>query len=141
MEEISHSQHRAITALLTTNSVAEAAKESGVSKRTIFRWLEENREFKAALRSEEDKLYTEASRRLSGLLNKAITELENLLQQTMEPVDKIRTIRTIISSSLNLHEISSLDGRIEDIETLLIDLCESKEYRKGLQNAKKQNRI
>jgi hypothetical protein len=122
MAELTTPQRKAITALLTERTRAEAAKVAGVGERTLYRWLQEDDEFKAALSLEEAEVFSDASRRLSGLLGRSIDELSKLLDSDMQPVDKIRTIRTILASAPRLREISSLEARIQELETLIAGL-------------------
>ena len=122
MAELTTPRRKAIAALLTERTRADAAKVAGVGERTLYRWLQDDDDFKAALSLAEAEVFSDASRRLSGLLGRSIDELGKLLESNMEPVDKIRTIRTVLASAPRLREIASLEARIQELESLISGL-------------------
>ncbi|HSW01337.1 MAG TPA: hypothetical protein VLI39_14280 [Sedimentisphaerales bacterium] len=65
---------RAISALLTSPSVADAASKSGVSLRTLFRWLRDD-DFRQELREVRQQAFDSALSRASYASNEAVDVL------------------------------------------------------------------
>ena len=109
---------RAIIELAAGADVSKAAEAAGVERETVSRW-KQNPDFKAALVKIESETAADATRRLAGLLDKTVDELEALLSKVLDPVDKIRVIRTILTCYPRMAEITSIDSRISEIEETL----------------------
>lgn len=116
---LSPKQTKALTALLATGEVTQAAEAAGVTRKTVHKWLLLP-DFRAALDLGEGEAFKDATRRLSGLLVRSVEELEKLLLKNDLPVsDRIRIIRTVLDTYPRLREITSLDGRIAALEEAL----------------------
>ena len=94
-KNISTKQRRAISALLTSTSVVEAAKITNVSVRTLHRWIAEDKQFKEALYHAEEQLIDNATRRLINLQNKALNVLDDLLESESEPVKRLTAVNIL----------------------------------------------
>ena len=83
MSSLPTRKKRAVLALLEHGAVARAAEECGISRNTLYRWLREPL-FSQALSEASGHQVAEASRRLDGLLMRAVGELEKLLDSRSE---------------------------------------------------------
>lgn len=95
-------QRKAITALLTCSSVPLAAKQSGVSERTIHRYLADD-DFKEALTDAEEEAINQATRRLLSLQDSAMTTLESILNDAeQKPSLRLRAANSILGHLVKL---------------------------------------
>ena len=103
---------KAVRALLTHRSISEAADYSGVSERTIYRWMDQTN-FRIALTKAESEIIDDSFRLL--------------LSDLGDNLGTMRTIRddTSVSSSVRLRAAMALDStflrwkEIRDIEQRL----------------------
>ena len=127
-EKLTPAQLRAIVALLETRTVEDAAKKASVGTRTLYRWLAEDKEFNARLRSTEDFLIGGAVRRLLGLNSRAIDVLKEILndEEKSDSV-RLRAAVTTLDMALKLRELRNVEDRLGDIERQLAKLAEEKD--------------
>ena len=107
-------QAKALTALMTENSVRDAATTCGLTKRTLFRYLADDK-FIQALRTRQAEQINEATRRLTDGLQKAIEALEDLIKGG-DPTNKRLAATAWLSHALRLTEFSDLESRIAALE-------------------------
>lgn len=113
LREVRHSatltgkQHAAIDALLACHTVGDAAEVVGVNRRTLHRWLNEPA-FAQALQDAQDELTRGAIRRLTGMVHKAVNEVERLIEGGED--ESVR-LRAALAVSTNDDELAALaDG-------------------------------
>lgn len=110
-------QRRAVRALLTCKTMAEAAISAQVSERTLYRWLQDA-DFRAALFSAEGELIDGATRRLLRLQDAAIDVLDDLLKAEGDGV-KLRAAQTVLDHLLRLRELRDIETRLASLELAL----------------------
>lgn len=116
-EKLTTAQQRAITALLTTKSIVEAAKTAKIAERTLRRWLAEDEAFRQALTMAEGELITLATRRLLGLQSKALGVLEAVLDDAdMSASIKLRAAMAVFDYTLKLREWNNIEQRLAALE-------------------------
>lgn len=116
--KLSAKQHRAITALLTSKSVTEAATATGQGERTIYRWLSEPA-FRQALSAAEGDLIDVATRRLLQLQGSALDTLEALLLGGDTDVSagvRLRAAQVTLDHLLKLREMRDIEQRLAALE-------------------------
>lgn len=102
-------KRKVIIALLGCNSVTVAAQESGVSERTIYRYLAES-SFRRALQEAEREAIQQATRRLVGLQGLAIETLEEVLKDKAEkPSVRLKAATSTLNYLLKLRELKSTE--------------------------------
>jgi hypothetical protein len=109
-------QLRALEALLTSPSIAAAAKAVNVSERTVRRWLAEDEPFKAAVRQARADMLTHASARLAAACSAAAETLVELLDSKERGEVRVAAARSILASAAKAEELDSLASRIEELE-------------------------
>jgi len=103
--------------LLTCRGVAEAAAAAGVGKRTLFRWLAQDDQFRAALAAEEGRVLDGVTRRLLALADAATDHLAGVLTGPMTTDQtRLRAIDMILSHLLRLRELNTLEERVSRLE-------------------------
>lgn len=109
-------QRKAITALLTSANVAQAAKKAGVSERSIYRYLAEE-SFKQALLDAESEAIYQATRRLVGLQGLAIETLEEVLRDKAEKSSvRLKAATNVLDYLLKLRELRNVEERLAALE-------------------------
>lgn len=106
-----------ITALLEGKSVTQSSQETGVTERTIFRWLKDP-VFTGELRRREGMVVQSTTTRLVSLCSKAVTALESVLDRPEQPgAGNLRlTAGVILELALKYTEMSSLEERLTLLE-------------------------
>ena len=116
VNELSPKQHVAINALLAQSGVDSAAKQAGVTQRTLYRWLDEPA-FRFVLNSALDKSLDAAARGLVRLTEKAIRTVENVLDDSeLHPATRLRAADMVLVNVLKLFELRTLAQRVAALE-------------------------
>ena len=116
---LSAKQARAVSALLTENSIIEAAAAAGVDTRTITRWLKLPA-FQAALGAAESELIDGATRRLLRLQDQALATVERLLSD--DPDSKVadsvrlRAALAALEHLIKLRSLRDVERRLQQLE-------------------------
>lgn len=82
-------QVKAIEAILTTRTLTEASKVSGIPLRTLQNWMK-HCDFQFALEDAQNDIVQTCSKRLLLLNEKAIETLEDLLDNPLQPQASIK---------------------------------------------------
>ena len=115
--KITPKQRKAIESLMTNANVLEAAKAAGVSRQTIYRWMNTDLAFQQALCRAETEALTGLSRSLVTLGVKATQTLEQTLSdQGSSAGARVRAADIILGRLLQLRELVSLEERISRLE-------------------------
>lgn len=110
-------QVSAIAALLTVKDVAGAAKDAGVSLRTLRRWMVSDATFIAALKEAQHQALEDVTRRLAGVASYAITTIAALMADKRTPASvRLRAAIAILDQLLRIRELVSLEERIVALE-------------------------
>ena len=108
---------RAIAAMLTTSTVADAAAAAGVGHRTLARWLADDPEFRSALQRAEGLAIDAAVRRLVGLQDAAVDVFDDVLSNSsISPTVRLRAASSVIDYLLKLRELRNLEERLAALE-------------------------
>jgi len=106
---------KAINALLSGKTNKQTAQIVGVSERTIYRWLSDP-SFQSELSEAERQMIESATRQMSGLQEKAINVLEQLLEsQNASPQIRLRTANSILRLSLAYRD-RNIERRLFQLE-------------------------
>jgi hypothetical protein len=107
---------RAIAALLSKPTVRAAARETGVSVRTLERWMKEPA-FDALYRSTKGALIRSATSRLTANANDAAMVLKKIFSdKEATPAARVTAAATTIRLSLDAYELEELEQRIGALE-------------------------
>lgn len=113
-------QLKGIEALLTADTVSQAAKKTGVGERTLYRWLADDAAFQCELRQAQDRAIDAAVSLLSGeARNAALTLCEIHSDKTINPAIRVQAARAILIENLKVREQRDLVARIEALEQRL----------------------
>ena len=114
--EITPKQRKAVEALLVTGDVSAAAKETGVSRESLYRWLKQPI-FLEAVREAEARALDELSRLLVRLGRSAATTLAKAMNDAETPAaTRVRAADVVLARLLQLRELATLEARVADLE-------------------------
>lgn len=112
-------QARAIGALLVTPNMETAARETGVSVRTLRRWMDDPA-FAAALKRASSQALNMAIHRLNFMADKALSALEQVLDDPQTPAyARSRAAADILGAVVRLRSLQNEETRLAEIEERL----------------------
>lgn len=115
-DKLTSRQKRAIASLLSTQTISEASGMTGVSTRTLQRWLLDPT-FRAELTKQETEALSVVSRRLVTLADVAVETIKDILSDREIPAGvKLRASEAVLSNLLRLRELVDLDKRLTALE-------------------------
>jgi hypothetical protein len=113
---LSSKQRKAVEALLATGEVSAAAREVGVSRHTIHRWLKEPA-FLVAVRQAEAAALDELSRLLVRLGRTAVATVAKAMGDPATPAaTRVRAADVALGRLLQLRELAQLEARVQALE-------------------------
>lgn len=110
---------KAIAALLSHPTVHAASRACGVSERTLYDWLRNDSDFRAALDTAQAEIIHDTLRRLSAGHANALSALEHLIAGAKHESVRRQSAMDYLGLLLRLHETCDLDGRIEKLEKVI----------------------
>jgi len=115
-EDLTAKQRRAVAALLTAGDVSAAARETGVSRETLHRWLRQP-DFLEAVRVAEADALDNLSRSLVQLGRSAVETLEAAMGDPAAPwATRVRAADAALGRLLQLRELATLEARVTELE-------------------------
>ena len=114
-------QLKALQALVTEPTRAAAAKSAGVAERTLRQYLE-NPEFLAEYRRAYSDALEDAARRAAGALGVALSTLEELADNSLEPGQTRATAaKGLIDAATRLYAMVSVERRLTELEKRMVE--------------------
>ena len=108
-------QQLALVALLSAHSVAAAAHRSGVSERSIHRWLSQDKQFQSRLRQLRQRALDQASLQMQQVASDAVAAMDELIHSDRAiESGRAALIRTALDFA---YRSGTLANRIADLET------------------------
>lgn len=109
-------QRKAVEALLTTGEASAAAKEVGVSKDSLYRWMKQPA-FIDAVRDAESRAIDDLTRLLVRLGRTAAATLAKTMIDPVAPYPtRVRAVDASLSRLLQLRELATLETRVRALE-------------------------
>ena len=114
--ELTPKQLIALDALLSGKRASDAAEAAGVSATSVYRWLNTDEAFAAAMRAFEATALQDLGRKL-GTLGQAVgVALEDGLNPAQPIGIRLRAADTVLSRLLALAELTQVIARLEALE-------------------------
>ncbi len=118
---LKNNDEKLMTALLTSGSVTEAEKLTGISRTTIYARLKDN-EFKAEYDSRRAMLLEEGCNTLQSSLTTAINTVKEIIENKKNaPQVRLNACGMILQNCLRYVEQIDILSRIEELERTLGD--------------------
>jgi len=105
---------KAIEALGFGLSVTDASNKAGVTRKTVYRWLDDD-EFKGQVLERQNSVLERVSRRLSALSLQSLEVLSELLKSENENI-RLKASSAVLSRFTEILEMLRLEKRIEVLE-------------------------
>lgn len=109
-------QQKAVAAMLTSATRAEAAKKANVSISTLRKWANTNAEFRAAYRAALSELMEDASAQARQNLSTALNVLREIMESGDNEQARIAAARSALEYGLKLHEVIDVEMRLAELE-------------------------
>ena len=123
---LTRKQVTAITALLSTQTVAQAAALVGIGERTVTRWLAKPH-FQEALSQAGQRTIDEAIRRLTAGRSLALDTLFNLMQKAASENVKRLAAKDWLEVLNTTQELNTLGLKIQELEERLDEISKRTE--------------
>lgn len=108
-------QARSIGYILTSKTLGDAAKGTGVSERTLYTWLKIP-EYRTALREAEKQTVENATRRLIAGQNAALDTLEALITKARNEGVRRASAMDWLNMVLKFRDMAEIDERLNALE-------------------------
>jgi len=113
-------KEKAIAALLTTDTIEQAANVAGIAESTLYRWLREP-VFLEQYRKARKAAVDQAISTLQERANKAAKALIDIAEdQEMPPSTRVAAAREILQTSIKGVERDDFERRLEELERMVI---------------------
>ena len=115
------SDEQLITALATSTSITDAAKNLGVTRQAIYNRLQKP-EFRKRLQSERDSKFQVAGNQLAGGMTEAIQVILSIMKDAeTAPGTRIKAGQILLDICLRTSEQLDILSRIETLEKMLAE--------------------
>ncbi len=116
-ENLTPIQHRAIIALIEQPTVAEAAKVAAVHRATIYRWLQEDSDFRGAYQRARRDVFSAAVSRLQQISSEAVEVLREVMNdQSQQGASRVGAAKAVLDYAVKATEQHEVIERIERLE-------------------------
>jgi transposase len=115
--ELTHRQERAIQALVTTNTISQAAKKAKVSERSVYLWINQDH-FQTCLRVARDKALGHTSTRLQQITARAVKTLEDIMDDEKNSASsRVSAARLSLDMMYRARAIDDIVERLHTVES------------------------
>lgn len=98
---------RALTALLESNTLTEAAEKAGISRKTLYNYIRNDPAFGLAYRTARDQIAIEQMEALNNGTQRATRLLLDLMDDAEQPASlRMKAAQTILSAATKQHELA-----------------------------------
>ena len=105
-----------LAALLSSPSIAEAARYAGISERSAARWMADPA-FRERLRSAQDEIVGHSLSRLKVSINESLDTLRGIMNNSDEPAGaRVTAARVMLDNAIKVIETTDIIRRIEALE-------------------------
>ena len=116
LNDLTIRQDKAIAALLTCRTIAEAAKLAEVGERSIYRWLKQDT-FQSHLRRARRQALSQALGRLQQVADRAVDTLDTILDdKKATTAGRVSAVRAALHYACHGIEIDDFEERLTAVE-------------------------
>ena len=117
---LSFKQQSALPFIAVSGSVAQAARDSGVSEKTLRKWLND-----PSFREELDRLrqesYDLARKQLQALMPHCLSIFAEVAEQADDPALRLRAARYLMSYAVKFREFDELADDVRDLRAAVLE--------------------
>ena len=111
---------RAITALLSSTTIQEAANKADLDRSTLYRYLDDS-DFERKYREARRKALNQAIGQLHAGAVDAVETLQEIMHdEDAKPADRIRAAKLVLKFAMKGAELEDLQDRLADLEEVLL---------------------
>ena len=115
-------QKKTLACLLAASTVREAAAQAKVSYPTLRRWLKSDEEFRGEYEAVLREATEGAAAQARQGMGEAIVTLREIMGDTKAaPNARVSAARTLLESGGRLLELQELEGRMRELERLVLE--------------------
>jgi len=109
-------KEEAISALLTSRNVEEAATAVGIATKTLLRWMKEP-EFESSYREARRAAFGQSVARLQQASTAAVTTLLKVMVDSNTPAStKVRAADSVLNHTTRAIELEDIEARLSELE-------------------------
>lgn len=117
LDKLTPAQQKAISALLISRTLSEAAKAAEVHRATVYRWLRRDGNFRTELRRARREFIGETTAHLQRLSGEAVENLGKLVKdKKVSAASRVSGIRIILDYAYRSVELEDLEDRLVGVE-------------------------
>jgi hypothetical protein len=114
---LSPKKEKALSCLMSSSSVIEAAKKAGLGHRTLMRWLSEDDDFKSAYLTVRRQGMSHTIAMLQQSTGEAVTALREVTGDPDIPANaRVGAAKVILELAMKALEVEDLERRISALE-------------------------
>ncbi|MBP2639693.1 MAG: phage protein [Firmicutes bacterium] len=118
-EKFTRKQEVAIVALLMAPNIAEAAKQTGISESTLWRWLQ-NESFQQRYRKVKSAALGQAVAQIHAAASSAALTLKDIACSEENPASsRVSAAKSILELAFKSHETEDLEYRMAELEKIM----------------------
>jgi hypothetical protein len=115
-------QERAINCLLSEPTAKKAAARARISETTLYRWLNDDPLFAAALKQARNRVLETTLSGLQAASGQAVETLIDVMRSATEsPAARVSAARTILEFTLRANDAIETEKRLRALELKLIE--------------------
>ena len=116
MTSKNHKRERAVSALITSSSIAEAAQVAGIGQRTLYSWLNE-KDFQELYRAARREVVGQALAQLQRVSSLAVNTLSEIMSDTKAPAtSRVSASKAVLELAVKAVELEDIMARLERLE-------------------------
>lgn len=113
-KSLSRKQQKLIDEILKGQTITQACKQTGIDRKTYYRWLEQE-DFRQALKQNRELLYDNALSEMHQLFSDAVLKQKELLNSENQLIS-LRASNYIINNAVKIVEANDLKQRLKALE-------------------------
>ena len=116
MAKADHKKEAAVSALITSASIAEAARLAGVGERTLYSWLTD-KTFQEQYRTARREVVNQALAQLQRVSSIAVNTLSEIMEDTKAPAgSRVSASKAVLELAIRAVELEDILQRLEALE-------------------------
>jgi len=117
LDKLTPKKQQAVFALLESRTYTEAAKAAGVDRRTIYRWIRYDKNFRDELREARREAIGETTARLKLLAGGVVDDLADIVKnKDASAASRVSGIRIILDYAYRAVELEDIEDRLIGVE-------------------------
>lgn len=113
-------QQTALPIIAVSRTLARAARDSGVSEKTLRKWLDDP-SFRSQIEHIREEAFQLARKQLQAAIPHCIAMLAEMAAECDDPAIRLRAIRTLMTYGVKFGELDSLAAELRDLRAALLN--------------------